>query len=81
MTDLTLEWREREENRGVELSISESQALWEFFQREDCPPYWEQQEIAAIANKLKSFGKYGPWDPLPRTDEVKSHERDDPPPP
>lgn len=55
------EWRE-DDRRGIELSVAESHALWNFFQRDDCPPYWEDREIASIANKAKSFARYGPWD-------------------
>lgn len=65
--DVLEEWEEPAPTRGVELSIDESNALWDFFQRHDCPPYWEDPRIASIANKAKSFGKYGPWDPEDRT--------------
>lgn len=62
MTEIIEEWQEPEISRGVELSIEESQALWDFFQRNDCPPYWEDAAIASVAHKTKRFFVEGPWD-------------------
>ena len=54
------EWREPGPH-GIELTVEESVALWEFFQNASSP-YWEDQRLTAIAEKAKSFYKYGPWD-------------------
>ena len=62
MTDAESEWGCTDSIVGITLSVSESIALWEYFQRADSSPYWDTPEIASVADKAKSFHKYGPWD-------------------
>lgn len=57
------EWQETDPaKQGIILSIEESVELWAYLQQEDAPPYWETRAMGSLADKAKSFHKYGPWE-------------------